>query len=117
MILMPIVYVTDIDRSREFYGHLGFTAERGSRTGDWQELRGGGGVLALHRDEPRRADPQARVELCMLATEPLEDIAARLDRPGSPATIIDEAFGRSLRVTDPDGMAFQVNEHDHDLYT
>jgi hypothetical protein len=30
---------------------------------------------------------------------------------------MDEAFGRSLVVTDPDGLEIQINEHDHELYT
>ena len=30
---------------------------------------------------------------------------------------MDESFGRSLRVVDPDGMLVQVNEHDRELYT
>jgi hypothetical protein len=30
--------------------------------------------------------------------------------------IVDENFGRLLRVTDPDGMVIQVNEHDPELY-
>jgi hypothetical protein len=30
--------------------------------------------------------------------------------------IADENFGRLLRVTDPDGMVIQINEHDPQLY-
>jgi len=29
---------------------------------------------------------------------------------------VDEAFGRSLGATDPDGVRVQVNEHDRELY-
>jgi len=47
----------------------------------------------------------------------LEDVLARLHAAGyRDAHIIDEAFGRSLRVTDPDGVAVQVNESDPQLY-
>jgi hypothetical protein len=35
----------------------------------------------------------------------------------APGVIVDENFGRSLRVVDPDGVAVQVNEHDSALYT
>jgi hypothetical protein len=30
---------------------------------------------------------------------------------------VDENFGRSLRVADPDGVLVQINEHDRELYT
>jgi len=30
---------------------------------------------------------------------------------------VDENYGRSVRVRDPDGVWVQVNENDRDLYT
>ena len=49
----------------------------------------------------------------MVADEPLE----RLAGTGSLASgIADEAFGRSLVRSDPDGLQIQVNEHDPELY-
>ena len=109
MILMPIVYVTDMDRSIEFYGSLGF--ELRSRGDHWSELAAGdGAVLALHRA------PAAGLELALVAREPLEQTlethAGAVARP-----ISDEGFGRSLVLQDPDGLRLQVNEHDPELTT
>ena len=45
-------------------------------------------------------------------------MAARLRAAGyAPEPILDESFGRSLRIADPDGVAVQVNENDRALYT
>ena len=107
MILMPIVYVTDMERSLAFYESLGFRPQ--SRSSHWSELRAGdGAVLALHL-----ADATG-IELALVADGRLEDVQERhadtLERP-----IADEAFGRSLLLRDPDGRALQVNEHDPEL--
>jgi catechol 2,3-dioxygenase-like lactoylglutathione lyase family enzyme len=103
VILMPIVYVEDMDASLAFYERLGF--EPKSRSGMWSELRAGdGAVLALHK-----APAGGRVELALVADEPLEQVSERVP----PARgIADEAFGRSLVIRDPSGLAIQVNEHD-----
>ena len=108
MILMPIVYVTDMERSIRFYESLGFASDEASRSPHWTELRAGeGAVLALHLAR------ESGLELALVAEEPLEEVADRhsaaLTRPPT-----DEAFGRSLALRDPDGLALTVNEHDRD---
>ncbi len=57
------------------------------------------------------------VELSFEATEPLEDVIERLREIGhEPETaLVDEAFGRSFTVRDPEGLLLQVNEHDREL--
>jgi catechol 2,3-dioxygenase-like lactoylglutathione lyase family enzyme len=108
MILMPIVYVTDMDRSLEFYASLGFEVQQ--RGTHWSELRAGdGAVLALHLAQ------KSGVELTLTATDRLEDVAAaHADAVARP--IADEAFGRSFVLRDPDGLTLQVNEHDRELH-
>ena len=111
MILMPIVYVRDMNDSVAFYERLGFEADIRSRSRNWTELKAGGGaVLALHSADEIEA---GRLELAMVADQPLEEVAtlAPLARG-----IADEAFGRSLVFVDPNGLRIQVNEHDRELY-
>jgi catechol 2,3-dioxygenase-like lactoylglutathione lyase family enzyme len=108
---MPIVYVRDMDESISFYERLGFDVDMQSRSQSWTELKAGdGAVLALHAAE---GDAAGRVELSMVAEQPLERLAevAPLARG-----IADEAFGRSVILQDPDGLRIQVNEHDRELY-
>ena len=113
MILMPVVYVTDMERAVAFYESLGFAVETRSRTSRWAELRAGdGAVLALHHAERL---PEPRLELALVATEPLADVEER-HRDSLARPITDEAFGRALVLRDPDGLEIWVNEHEPELY-
>lgn len=116
---MPIRYVRDMAAARRFYRALGLRlgfASRPPRRGptQWVELCGGEGVLALHQAEP--ADGTPPIELAF-AGEPLEAVVERLRAAGfEPATaIVDESYGRSFTVRDPEGLRIQVNEHDRAL--
>jgi catechol 2,3-dioxygenase-like lactoylglutathione lyase family enzyme len=105
MILMPIVYVQDMEASIAFYERLGFAPK--SRSEMWSELSAGdSAVLALHKAPPEHV---GRVELALVSKEPLERVAEIV---APHRGIADEAFGRSLVVQDPNGMKIQVNEHD-----
>lgn len=112
MILMPIVYVGDMDESVAFYERLGFDVDPQSRSSHWTTLKAGdGAVLALHAVD---GDTAGRVELAMVAEEePLERLA---DAGPLARGIADEAFGRSVVLRDPNGLQIQVNEHDPELY-
>ena len=117
---MPIRYVRDMAGARRFYEALGLRHDFTSRptrrgTSAWTEMGGEPGGLALHH-MPDDADCPP-VELSFEAGEPLEAVVARLRAAGyEPATeIVDEAFGRSFTVRDPEGLLIQVNEHDRDL--
>jgi catechol 2,3-dioxygenase-like lactoylglutathione lyase family enzyme len=92
VILMPIVYVKDMDASLAFYESLGFAVEMSSPM--WSRLRAGDGA--------------ALVELAMDADD-LEPLAARDDVARG---IADEAFGSSIVLRDPNGLAIQVNAHE-----
>jgi catechol 2,3-dioxygenase-like lactoylglutathione lyase family enzyme len=111
MILMPIIYVRDMDESVAFYVRLGFEVDLKSRSHGWTELKAGdGAVLALHTAEEGKA---GRVELSMVAKQPLERLA---EVSALARGIADEAFGRSIVLQDPNGLQIQVNEHDRELY-
>lgn len=116
MRVLPIRYCADVEASRRFYLALGLELGAATRPGGWVELPGAAGILALHRADP--ADPPGRCELAFEADEPLEAVAERLRAAGyAPGPILDESFGRSLQVRDPDGVPVQVNENDRSLYT
>ena len=115
MKVMPIRYVRDMAAAERFYGLLGLTVDARQRNGHWTELAAGGGGLGLHL--AAGGDGVPPVELAFVATEPLEAIRARLTEAGYACDLVDEAFGRSLRVTDPEGVRLQINENDQELYT
>ena len=109
---VPIVYVTDMDRSLAWYRALLPAAEQVSTSPWWSELSIGGAALALHAAES--LEPGGHVGLAFEASEPLEAVVAALATAGiDPArAICDEPFGRSLVIEDPDGLKIQINEHD-----
>jgi uncharacterized glyoxalase superfamily protein PhnB len=112
---LPIVYVTDMGRSLAFYQALGAAVKNQGTM--WSELRFGDVALALHlAGSVSHAGQQ--VALAMVAERPLEAILAALQKAGVVVSseIVDEAFGRSLTVHDPDGLPIQINEHDPELY-
>jgi hypothetical protein len=115
MRVVPIRYSADVGAAVRFYHALGLDVGPVSRPGAWAELPAASGMLAVHE-----ADGTAvgTCELAFEADEPLETIAERLRAAGfEPDAIVDENYGRSVRVRDPDGVWVQVNENDRDLYT
>jgi predicted enzyme related to lactoylglutathione lyase len=117
MTVLPIVYVKDVEAHAKFYSALGGVEVARSRTGDWVELRFGQGLLALHRTR-RDLPPCEKVELSFIAGAPLEEMVAALQQAGLELywEITDEAFGRVIKVKDPEGMVIQINEHEPELY-
>ena len=118
MRMMPIVYVSDVERALTFYKLLGLEATNNPPSPMWAELRLGDATLGIHRVDALDSKHPNRVSLNFVSHVPLELLVERLRAKGiTPARdIADEAFGRSLVVRDPDGLLIQINEHDHTLY-
>lgn len=110
MRLQPIVYTTDLEAAVDWYGRVLGTAPN-YRSAVWTTFGVGSGSLAIHRVDA--APEGSKVALSLIATEPLEEVLARVE----PFDVVvergiqDETFGRSIVLRDPDGLAIQVNEH------
>lgn len=117
MRVMPVRYTDDPVRMRLFLEALGLRMTVASDSGGWIALEGSGGGVGLHEasSSSGRAMPGG-ADLSFESDEKLEHVAARLAAAGYRSDIVDEAFGRSLRVTDPDGVVLQVNETMTDTY-
>jgi len=115
--LLPIVYVTDMARSRAFYQALGCTVRHQGQM--WSELLISTETLALHYVDKLPEPGPKQVALAFNSRVPLEEVVTQLEAAGVPLPhdIADEAFGRSLLIVDPDGLTLQINEHDPDLYS
>lgn len=115
--LMPILYVANVPRSVAFFQGLGLQLTAHDRAFGWAELRLGDAILGIHAARP--AMVVGTVELTLDSRAPLEAIASQLEAAGlvPEQPITDEAFGRTLRVRDPDGNTIQIGEHDRNLYT
>lgn len=113
--LMPIVYVRSMANALRFYQVLGLTIRHEGDT--WSELSLGDAVLALHRGDPKTSGASP-MGLAFVSHGPLESLTERLRQSGidQPLEMVDEAYGRSVRMQDPDGLPIQINEHDPDLH-
>jgi catechol 2,3-dioxygenase-like lactoylglutathione lyase family enzyme len=108
---MPIRYVRDVQASRQFFEILGLGPDPAQPNDYWSELPADGGSLALHH-----AVDGSDIELTLVTDRPLEEVVAHLDANGiAHDEIRQEEFGRSLRVTDPDGAMLQLNEHSGEM--
>jgi uncharacterized glyoxalase superfamily protein PhnB len=112
MKLIPIVFVTDMDRAVGFYTKLLPTDAIVTTSPYWTELKVGDASLALHITE--LVDHAGNgMGLSLDAATPLEDVLADLNEAGIAPSgeICDQPFGRSFTVNDPDGLVIQINEH------
>lgn len=82
-----------------------------SATGDWVDLTMPDGLMAVH------IGATAAAVLGFEWDGDVDDLAVRLADHGFEARVIDESYGRSLRVDDPDGGdEIWINERQTDLY-
>ncbi|MGN6299862.1 MAG: VOC family protein [Angustibacter sp.] len=116
--LRPVRFTADVRAGAQFARLLGLARRVESSRGGWVELvAGGGGMLALHdaRTSASR-QPSGRTTLSAECDD-ADALAARLKDAGYPdATVYDEAYGRVLVVTDPDGAQVAVDERATDLH-
>lgn len=100
--VLPIRYVADVAASRRFYTGLGLALRPDLSVDVWVHLSAGAGAVGIHD------------ALGFTTDEPLEAVADRLNDAGYAYELVDENFGRSLRITDPDGVIVQIQEIDQD---
>ena len=111
-----LIHCTSAARSLGWYTKLGFTLRRQGRHGTWAELEWGDLLLFLHQSAAPH--PGGFALPGFEVTEPLEGVLARL----APLTqdemppILDEGFGRTANLSDPDGYTWQLVEHQPERY-
>lgn len=112
MKLMPLVYVTDMDRSVAFYTKLLPAASIVTTSPYWTELQAGTASIALHIAESVDHSSDG-MGLSLDAASSLEDVVQQLTQAGikTKGEICAQPFGRSVSVDDPDGLTIQINEH------
>jgi hypothetical protein len=112
MKLTPLVYVTDMSNSIDFYTKLLPAATIVTTSPYWTELKVGEATLALHISESVDHGGDG-MGLGLDAATSLEEVVSQLAASGiEPAgEICAQPFGRSVTVADPDGLVIQINEH------
>jgi uncharacterized glyoxalase superfamily protein PhnB len=111
--LIPFVHVEDVQRSIDFYHHLGFTLAsvyKYKGTPVWAELESGGTRMMVSTDgDP--VDPAGQGILFYLYSSDLTALREQLVQAGIKAgPIVDGTPGplQELKLADPDGYVLMV---------
>lgn len=94
--VQPIWFQEDLTEPRQILEALGFRGGITADRGGWVEMLGDGGSVGLHEGHPR-------IGLSFEERGDLDAVASRLQDAGFAASVVDEAFTRTVRVADPDG--------------
>ncbi|KQX63692.1 VOC family protein [Angustibacter sp. Root456] len=116
--LRPVRFTADVRGGQQFAQLLGLASRVESGRGGWVDLvAGGGGMLALH-DATTSASRQPSGRTTLSAEcDDADALAERLRFAGfDDATVYDEAYGRVLVVTDPNGAQVAVDQRASDLH-
>lgn len=109
--VLPIWYGPDRIEPNAILTALGLLPRLASDTGTWLDFTAdGGGHLAWHHS------PTAGLELAFEHAGDLDALAGHLTEVGVGATVVDEAYNRTLLLTGPHGRQVWVNGTQRDLY-
>jgi len=115
--LAPVYFTADLSRTGDFLAALGFAVEAEHRKGGWAELAAPSALLGLHIAPGAHDQSPGSTELSFESDDDPDAVAARLAEAGFPdAVVLDESFGKILRVTGPDQTPIQINFSDRSLY-
>lgn len=108
--VQPIWYRTEIEPAPALLAAIGLQPRIASDSGDWIDYTAdGGGMVALHhRNSPG-------IELSLQTDDP-EALAQRLVAARIGATVVDEAYNRTVLVPSPDSGELWINGPIDDLH-
>ncbi|GAB3597718.1 hypothetical protein GCM10027446_26310 [Angustibacter peucedani] len=116
--LRPVRFTDDVGAARAFFELLGLAPRVASDDGGWVDLvAGAGGMVAVHAAPTSETQqPAGRTTYSAECTD-ADALAESLRANGfDDAVVYDEAYGRVLVVTDPDGRQVQLDERSSDLH-
>jgi hypothetical protein len=119
MRVRPVRFTNDVPAMRRFLEVLGLSARVAADGGGWVDFTAPTtGMAALHdATQTQTGYAAGQTSLSFEADEPLEPLRQRLVEAGfTDAHIVDEAYGRTLFVTDPDGVWIAIDGVQTDLH-
>ncbi|MEJ1086867.1 hypothetical protein WDU99_00885 [Microbacterium sp. Mu-80] len=100
--VQPIWFQDDISEARSILEALGLRAGIAADRGGWVEMHAdGGGSVGIHSASGRSDGTGEGIGLSLLATGDLDALAASLSDAGFTASVVDEAWARTIRVAHP----------------
>lgn len=124
IVVAPLWFTSEPTTATRTLTALGARPRIGSESGGWTDLTTDSGLVAVHASGSAETGPlgasapAAWASLGFEYTGSLDGLVEELQQAGIEATVIDEAYGRSLRLSDPDlpGEQVWINEAQRDLY-
>ncbi|HWD82524.1 MAG TPA: VOC family protein [Kribbella sp.] len=117
VVIRPLRFTDDVDAMRGFLEALGLRSRIESERGGWVDMVTGNGMVALHEAADSSTGGKAGQTSLSFEADRIDELVEPLERAGfGDATIFDEAYGRVLSVTAPDGVEIWVDERAEDLY-
>ncbi|UNK72203.1 hypothetical protein [Microbacterium sp. H1-D42] len=112
--VQPIWFQDHIAEARGILEAFGLQADLAADRGGWVELQAeGGGAVGVHSASGRDTGSGAGIGLSFLARGDLDAFAERLSDAGFSASVVDEAYARTIRIDDPEVW---INGVQDDLY-
>jgi PAS domain-containing protein len=115
--IRPLRFTADVEGMRAFLETLGLRSRIESERGGWVDMLTGRGMVALHDAASSSTGGQPGQTNLSFEADKIDELRDRLEQVGFvDATVFDEAYGRVLSVTGPDGVVIWVDERADDLY-
>ncbi len=115
-VVRPVRFTDDIPAMQAFLERLGLQPRISSNRPGWVDLAGAAGLVALHSAKDSTTGAEHGETRLSFELEDAAAAAADLRDAGFEASVIDESWGRTLELTDPDGRMMLCDERSDDLY-
>lgn len=117
VVVRPLRFTDDVRAMRAFLETLGLRSRIESERGVWVDMVAGRGMVALHDAAGNTSGAKAGETGLAFEADDIEELKDRLEAAGyADASIFDEAFGRVLTASGPDGTKLWIDERSKDLY-
>ncbi len=116
-VIRPLRFTADVEAMRAFLETLGLRSRIESERGGWVDMLTGRGMVALHDAASSSTGGRPGQTTLSFEADKLDELKERLEQVGFvDATVFDEAYGRVLSVSGPEGVVIWVDERTDDLY-
>ena len=117
LVVRPVRFTDQLTEMQRFLELIGLRPWLVADRGGWSDLAAGGGRVALHDAATATSGAlPGQTSLAFEATD-VAALAGQLEQAGvGGVTVYDEAYGRVLTCTDPDGATLAIDEAPDDLY-
>ncbi|MEV0792479.1 VOC family protein [Kribbella sp. NPDC050459] len=116
-VIRPLRFTADVEAMRTFLETLGLRSRIESERGGWVDMLAGRGMVALHDAASSSTGGLPGQTRLSFEADDLGELKDRLEQVGFvDATVFDEAYGRVLSVSGPEGVVIWIDERNDDLY-